>query len=200
MLLPLCRFPRLKASLIEQVFQQLPIRHPLFIHNSHEVPTTSLRANHLPTTMAFGCLWKGKSFQLFMTPEGRHLMIIASFQAEEGVISLEAMNEKLLRLVDEVETANNANQKYVACQYAETKDELQGKVILSFTSPSCPPTPQSKQTETLLKPSQAEQHNTRLQEYNRRLHAHIEKQKQKTQIFGARYHEILKEAKEDDKL
>lgn len=42
-----------KAPLIEQVFQQLPIRHPLSILNSHEVPTTSLHSNHLPTTMPF---------------------------------------------------------------------------------------------------------------------------------------------------
>lgn len=45
---------------------------------------------------------------------------------------------------------------------------------------------------------QAEQNNTSLQELNRRLYAHIEKIKQKTQIFGARHHDLHKEAKEDN--
>ena len=40
--------------------------------------------------------------------------------------ALEAMSEKLFRLVDEVETATEANQKYVACLYAEAKAELLG--------------------------------------------------------------------------
>ena len=59
------------------------------------------------------------------------------------------------------------------------------------------PAPLSNKVASLLTPSQAEQHNISLQEYNRRLHAHIEKTKHKTQIFGARHNELLQEAKED---
>ena len=70
------------------------------------------------------------------------------------------------------------------------------KLSLPVPSPFFPPVPLSSKVASLLTPSQAEQHNISLQWYNRQIHAHIEKTKQETQVFGARHNELLQEAKE----
>lgn len=74
------------------------------------------------------------------------------------------------------------------------------KLSLPVPSPFFPPVPLSSKVASLLTSSQAEQHNISLQWYNRQIHAHIEKTKQETQVFGARHNELLQEAKEDQEI